>query len=123
MVRNLHQHTCGLDISFAHLPFCVVGNASRAAPLRDSLSAQCANMLLHLPTQLMGRSKEFMLFLCTECSSADIDALPAISSRAWPLHTSRRVCVGLGCASYRALLVRYDEIYLQGAAHGVLTGD
>jgi hypothetical protein len=36
----------------------------------------------------------------TPMLAADIDALPAIISRSWPLN----VCVGLGCASYHALL-------------------
>ncbi len=63
------------DISVAHPSFRVVSTASRAAPLRDWLSAEHANMFLPLPAQPMGRSEEAALLLRTGCPPTHVDAL------------------------------------------------
>ncbi|KAH9046612.1 AAA domain-containing protein [Lactarius hengduanensis] len=63
------------DISLAHPSFRVVSTASRAAPLRDWLSAEHANMFLTLPAQPMSRSEEAALLLRTGCPPAHVDAL------------------------------------------------
>ncbi|KAH9007354.1 AAA domain-containing protein, partial [Lactarius deliciosus] len=79
IVASLGDDDMGLtnspDISVAHPSFRVVSTASRAAPLRDWLSAEHANMFLTLPAQPMGRSEEAALLLRTECPPAHVDAL------------------------------------------------
>ncbi|KAH8984497.1 AAA domain-containing protein [Lactarius hatsudake] len=63
------------NITVAHLSFCVISTASRAAPLRDWLSAEHANMFLTLPAQPMGCSEEAVLRLRTGCPPSHVDAL------------------------------------------------
>lgn len=69
-----------IDISVAHPSFRVVSTASRAAPLRDWLSAEHANMFLTLPAQPMGCSEEAALLLRTGCSPANVDVLLGFAS-------------------------------------------
>ncbi|KAH9164938.1 AAA domain-containing protein [Lactarius sanguifluus] len=68
------------DITVAHSSFRVISTASRAAPLRDWLSAEHANMFLTLPAQPMGRSEEAALLLRTGCPSHHVDALLGFAS-------------------------------------------
>ncbi|KAH8980661.1 AAA domain-containing protein [Lactarius akahatsu] len=63
------------DITIAHPSFRVISTASRAAPLRDWLSAEHANMFLTLPAQPMGRSEEAALLLRTGCPPSHVHAL------------------------------------------------
>ncbi|KAH9028969.1 AAA domain-containing protein [Lactarius pseudohatsudake] len=63
------------DITVAHSSFRVISTASRAAPLRDWLSAEHANMFLTLPAQPMGRSEEAALLLRTGCPPFHVDTL------------------------------------------------
>ncbi|KAH8981377.1 hypothetical protein EDB86DRAFT_3087168 [Lactarius hatsudake] len=63
------------DITITHSSFRVISTASRAAPLRDWLSAEHANMFLTLPAQPMGRSEEAALLLRTGCPPSHADAL------------------------------------------------
>ena len=79
LTENLPQ-TDNSDISVAHPSFRVVSTASRAAPLRDWLSAEHANMFLPLPAQPMGRSEEGALLLRSGCPPANVDTLLRFAS-------------------------------------------
>ncbi|KAH9028964.1 AAA domain-containing protein [Lactarius pseudohatsudake] len=68
------------DITVAHSSFRVISTASRAAPLRDWLSAEHANMFLTLAAQPMGRSEEAALLLRTGCPPFHVHALLGFAS-------------------------------------------
>ena len=63
------------DLSVTHPSFRVISTASRAAPLRDWLSAEHANMFLPVPAQPMDRAEEAELLLRAGCPPANVDAL------------------------------------------------
>ncbi|KAH9010140.1 AAA domain-containing protein [Lactarius hengduanensis] len=78
------------DITITHPSFRVISPASCAAPLRDWLSAEHANMFLTLPAQPMGRSEEAALLLRTGCPPPHADALLGFTAHAWHLLTDTR---------------------------------
>jgi hypothetical protein len=97
LIRNLLPQTCGLDISVAHSPFRVVSNASQPA---NRYFAESVNMFLALPPQLMGRSREFVLFTPHRVRArrrSSLLRLARTTSREWLLYTACCMCVRSGC--------------------------
>ncbi|KAI0265323.1 AAA domain-containing protein [Gloeopeniophorella convolvens] len=75
IVAALDEDETSPDLTVAHPSFRVISTASRAAPLRDWLSTEHANMFLPVPAQPMGRAEEAALLRRTGCAPADVTAL------------------------------------------------
>ncbi|KAI0296956.1 AAA domain-containing protein [Multifurca ochricompacta] len=75
IVASLEEDETNPDLSTAHPSFRVISTASRAAPLRDWLSSEHANMFLPVPAQPMGRTEEAALLIRTGCPPANVDTL------------------------------------------------
>jgi hypothetical protein len=130
LMRNIHQQTCGLDISSAHLPFRCQRRFAHRAAAQLTLPSVCeyTPALACAADGPLGRGRALtphrMLARRRRCPADNY--LTCMT----PSHVPR--CVRwlwmyiLLCSSQiRPLLVisRFEEPSRQGATHGVLTGD